>query len=274
MPRTVLLIAIGIALCAASYADETPVEKTTLKIYPVGDLVSLAAINNGMGGTTSMEAWASEYPETIKALDELQGLVETMIEPKPRAVNVYAPSLSLIVRHTETGHQEVDQLLRSLSQGNTFSIRMNCTPLYGESTSEVLTEELSDEDDGRLGSLLTKPHMTKSETIELMSLLPSRPEYDAFKESVLLKSGHRTSWGPKYRPCTAMGRVNRASNSVQLRIDHIADDYAEATPFGLHVFTLAEGESALFQQYCDGGLTVWLVTAEIIIDEPARFSSR
>lgn len=270
MSRIALLCVIGITVSVVSQANDTTDDKTSLKVYPVGDIVSIAAMNNCMGGKATSQEWASEYPKTIKALDDLQTIVESMCEVKPVGVRAYAPSLSLIVRHTEAGHQEIDQLLRSLSEENSVSIRMNCRPLYGDDSSELINEKMSAQEKDQLNLLLRKQRLTESETADLLALLPARPEYDAFNQHVELKAGHRTPWGPQYRPCTAMGRVDRTTNSVQIRIDFISDDYAEATPFGSQVFSLGEGESAFLHHYCDGGTTVWLVTADIVTTEKSE----
>ena len=67
------------------------------------------------------------------------------------------------------------------------------------------------------------------------------------------------------RPCTAMGRVNADANSVDLRIDFIAEDYdPEKTPMGSQSFSLKEGESGILVHYCDGGTVFWMITAEVV----------
>jgi hypothetical protein len=269
--KSALLFAIALAFSAAR-ADEPIAENTILKVYPVGDLVAVDAMNGATGGKTTRDEWASEYPETIKALDELQTIVETMCVLKPVAVRSYKPSLSLIVRHSQDGHDEIDRLLRTLGEDNDFSIRMECRLLYSEILAELIDTEHVEAEQNRLHSLLSKTHLTKSETEELVSLLPSRPEYN---HTVMLKSGDRTPWGPAGRPCTAMGRVDHVKKTVDIRIDYLSDDYAEATPFGTYIFSLAEGESTLFHHYCDGGTVMWLITAEILtLQEPHPLVSR
>jgi len=261
MLKPTLLCAIAIILSSFSYADDPSAAKTILKIYPVGDLVSADAMKTrSLNGKTTSEEWASEYPETIKALDQLQSIVETMCLLKPVAIKTYAPSLSLIVRHTPDGHDEIAQLLRNLGEGNAASVRMECHALYSE-FSELKNADHTEAEQGLLRVLLSKPQLTKTETTELLALLPSRP---AHKQTVALRSGRRTAWGHVGRPCTSMGRVDRTKRTVQIRLDFISDDYAAATPFGSQVFSLAEGESALFHHYCDGGTVVWLVTTRIL----------
>jgi hypothetical protein len=265
MLRTTLLFAIAFpSVCCAA---DSPTGETILKVYPVGDLVSVGAVNRSRGGKTTSDEWASEYPETLQALDELRSIVETVCSAKPVAVTTYAPSLSLIVRHSQDGHAEINQLLRTLGEDNQSSIQMECRALY--SGSDGLPKLRNPEDTEAWGRrleelMLSKRQITEAETTELLDSLSPEAGH---KQPVALKSGRRTPWGPAGRPCTAMGRINHAKRTVEIRIDYISDDYAEATPFGSQVFSLAEGESALFNHYCDGGTTVWLITARIVTQE-------
>ena len=89
-----------------------------------------------------------------------------------------------------------------------------------------------------------------------------------------LRNGRRTSWGDNKHPCTAMGRVDPVKSIAHVRIDFIADDWTDATPFGSQSLTLADGESAFFTHYCDGGTVVWLVTASFGADEKIKVTTK
>ena len=252
MLRFAMLVAMGFAITAAVAADEPVAETTVLKVYSVGNLVSQEAMKANPFGTTTSAEWVNQYPETLEALEELQSIIETMCEPQPAAVRTYRPSLSLVVRHTPSGHEEIEKLLQQLGERAEESIRMTCRPISHEVHSEYngeaanASEGRSEAEQRRRQALLSKVHLTKSETSELLPLLSAEMTETAYQQTVLLKSGCRTAWGPAGRPCTAMGRINRDDNSVQLRLDFIADDYRESTPIGSQILALREGESGLF----------------------------
>ncbi len=279
MVRSTLLFAVAIAFSVNCFAEDSPAEKIILKVYPVGDLVSAGAMKINMAGSkmTSKE-WTSEYPETLQALEELQSLVETMCTQKPVAVKTYAPSLSLIVRHSQDGHNEIDQLLRTLGEGNNVTIHMECRLLDKERIEELMNSKGTEADQTEWAMLLLlKSQLSKVETTKILT---NCSPIDAFNQTVKLKSGHRTTWGVPMGACTAMGRVNRSKNSVDIRIDFVVDDYySEGIPIGSRIgsqtFSLTEGESALFRHDSVGGRAVWLITTKIIPQEkPASLVSQ
>jgi len=271
MVRLTLLFAVAIAFSANCFAEDSLVEKTILKVYPVGDLVSAAAMKSNIAGSKiSSEEWTSEYPETLQALEELRSLVETMCTHKPVAVKTYTPSLSLIVRHSQDGHDEIDQLLRTLSKGDNVTIHMECHFLNGKQIDELMNSKGTEAEKTEWQLLLIKPELSKGETAKVLTNCPP-----VLNQTVKLKSGHRTTWGFPVGTCTAMGRVNRLKNSVDIRIDYIADNDSEGIPIGSQTYSLTEGESALFRNYFDSGTTVWLITTRIIPQEnPASLVSQ
>lgn len=258
MLRQVLILVSAIIATSTCSADEPTAEESILKVYPVGNIVSASAINSSMGGKSTAAEWAANYPETTAALDELRGIVEATCSQKPMAVTVFRPSLSLIVRHTKDGHDEIVQLLESLAESNEAAIQIECRALYSQSPTEIDAAELTDEQQKELQRLLSQPRLTKAETSALKALLPTAVGYST---SVALIPGRRTAWGWDGRPCTAMARINREKNVVEVRFDYVADDYVDAIPFGTQVLSLSDGESAFFHHYCDGGRVVCLVTA-------------
>lgn len=266
MLRTAILFALAVVVSAVGRADDAPAEKTVLKVYPVGDIVAAAAMTPG-GGKTTLAHWGSEYSETIKALEELKGIVETMCEERPVAVKAYAPSLSLIVRHSQAGHDEIDRLLKTLAEDSEISIELECRPLFSQSPSKLLNDGHTEAERKQLDSLLSKPQLTQAEAAELLKLIPRAEQ----SQSVRLRAGRRTPWNDAGRPCTAMGRVNHAAKTVSVRIDNVVDiQNDDETLFASQSFELQEGEAALFHHYCDSGLVVWLVTAKILEpEEPA-----
>lgn len=275
MVRLTLLFAVAIAFSANCFAEAPPAEKTILKVYPVGDLVSAGAMKSNIAGSKiSSEEWTSEYPETLQALEELRSIVETMCTQKPVAVKTYTPSLSLIVKHSQAGHDEISQLLRTLGEGNNVTIHMECHWINIDSLDGLINSEGTNSKKKQLELLLVKSKLIKAETTKLLAICPS---IEAYNQTVKLKSGHRTTWGfPIIGACTAMGRVNRSKNSVDIRIDYVADDYySDGIPVGSQTFSLSEGESALFRHNFDGGTTVWLITTRIIPQEkPASLISQ
>ncbi|QEG41012.1 hypothetical protein [Roseimaritima ulvae] len=257
MLRALLILTTAITVTSVYGADDAPAESTILKVYPVGNIVAASAMKSGMGGHTTLDEWGAPYPETMNALDELRGLVDTMCSQKPLAVAAYPPSLSLIVRHTKDGHEEIAQLLESLAEDKDAAIQVECRALYSQSPTELDHSERTEEQQKTLHELLSKKRLTKTETTSLLALLPAEADN---KFSLALVPGRRVAWGVPGRPCTAMGRINHKKGLAEVRLDFISDDYAESTPFGTQIVSLADGESAFFHHYCDGGTVVWLVT--------------
>lgn len=251
---------IGIAFSSVCCGDDASAGKTTLKVYPVGNLVSVEAVNRNTGGRTTSDEWASEYPETRQALEELRSVVQAMCPGDEVSVVTYEPSLCLIVRHSAAGHDDVGQLLRTLSERSVSSILLECRALYAETPAKLYDSTQGEPERRRLEALLTKRQLTTAQTSELLALLPPAA---ADRESVSLRPGRRKRWGHTGRPCTAMARVDQENHRIDIRLDYVSDDYQKSTPFGSETFSLAKGESALFRHYCDGGTVVWLISARV-----------
>ena len=123
MLRLLLLCGITFQVVTDCCADDAPIPnspESIVRIYSVGDLVSIEVTS----GEFSPGNRDSVAPETLRALNNLASIVESMCSQKPVAVRTYAPTLSLIVRHSSAGHKEIDDLLRSLGQADRCSIRM------------------------------------------------------------------------------------------------------------------------------------------------------
>ena len=270
MYKRVCMFVVVLCLPCLTYGQSSPGPAKTIEAYHVGDLVSKSAFGISSLGKTTSEEWNAEYPETRKALVELQDLVEALCSDKPASVKAYSPSLTLIVRHTAEGHEEVRQLLQTLRREDPVDLRLECRALYSNS-GELLKHARQESELKRLEALLQQTKFTKDEATELLQFLPHRP---LISHTVELKNGRRTSWGNNERPCTAMGRVDSVKSIAQIRIDFIADDLAELTPFGSQSLTLANGESAFFTHCCDGGTIVWLVTASFGADEKPEVTTK
>ena len=262
------MVAVG---CAGfAYADDSAETPTTVRVYHVGNLVSSEAIDAGSHffGKATLQEWTSQYPATIKALDELCEIVDTMCENKPIAIKSYAPSLSLIVRHTEDGHKEIAQLLQQLCDNDPPSIHLEFRALVVKNELQVAPRDLTDDEAQRFSSLLgTKLRFTKAESAEFLSFIPVQP----VQYKVALKSGRRTSWGDPNRPSTVTGRVDSETRTADIRIDFISDDhFEESIKWASAVFSLADGESAIFQHDFDSDVVTWLVTAKLTTPPPAK----
>ena len=255
MLRLILLCGFTLTVWTASVslADDAPISDSVVRVYPVGDLVSIAATS---GGTASGD-WDAVAPETLKALDQLGSIVESMALQKPVTVRTYAPTLSLVVRHTPEGHKEIAHLLHSLGETDRCSIQVEFRPVDFEKL-----DALAEADESNSLSLLMKRQLTAEQTTELLELLGPN---EAHVESVTLKSGRRTSWGHAYLPRTVTGRVDHSTRRVALRIDFVTGD-GEAVPpvYGTESLALAAGESALFTHFYDGARMGWLVSARTL----------
>lgn len=271
MDKSFSIVVVLLSLSCVAFGQETQTSVTTIQAYRVGDLISTTAVEMASIGKTTSREWGTEYPETLQALTELQGIVEAMCSQKPVAVRAYSPSLSLIVRHTAEGHEEIRQLLQTLRQEEPVDLRLEFRALCS-STHELLKGQRKEGEQKRLVALLEKKKFTKEEASELLQFLPEGPK---ISQTVELRNGKRASWGGDgIFSCTAMGRVDRVNSSAQFRIDFIADDLADSTPFGSQTLRLANGESAFFNYYCDGGAVVWLVTASFNVDDKSKIPAR
>ena len=259
MYKLISLCVVAVGCAGFAYADDSAEMPTMVRVYHVGNLVSAEATDAGSHffGESTLEEWASQYPATIKALDELCEIVDTMCENKPIAIKSYVPSLSLVVRHTEDGHEEIAHLLQSLGETDRCSIQVEFRPVDFEKL-----DALAEADESNSLSLLMKRQLTAEQTTELLELLGPN---EAHVESVTLKSGRRTSWGHAYLPRTVTGRVDHSTRRVALRIDFVTGD-GEAVPpvYGTESLSLAAGESALFTHFYDGARMGWLVSARTL----------
>jgi|GEM_PF-2323604 len=245
------------------FANETAsTEVTTVVIYRVGDIVSSPALEAPafIGGRSTLPEWGSEYSETIAALTELQGLLESLHAHPSMRVAVFRPGLSMIVRHTESGHRDIEQFLAALRQDETLSLRLEFYAI-AEEPSNSLKAILTADQLSHLEGSMAVPILSESQTAEFQSLMVKNSAKSAFV--VDLKPGRRTAWGSPLRPCTAMGRMDAESGMAQIRLDFISEDIGETVPFGVQCVTLRPGQATLFYQLCDGGLTTWLMTVAI-----------
>ena len=270
MYQLISLCLVVIGCAGVAHADDAAQMPTVVRVYHVGNLVSADAIDSGSHffGKATLQEWTSQHPATIKALDELCEIVDTMSENKPSTIKSYAPSLSLIVRHTEVGHKEIAQLLQQLCDNDPPSIHLEFRALVVKNELQVAPTDLTDDEAQRFSSLLgTKLRFTKAESAEFLSFIPAQPA----QYKVALKSGRRTPWGDPNRPSTVTGRVDSETRTADIRIDFISDDhFEEPIKWASAVFSLADGESAIFQHDFDSAVVTWLVTAKLTTPQPAQ----
>ena len=253
--------------------EETARPADIVKVYPVGNLVSTTAFRSVQFGKTTLEQWQSEYPETIEALDELGSMVQTMCSSEPAAIKVYVPSLSLVVRHNQKGHDEIESLLRSLSPQQP-SIEMTYRMLYVESPPK-LGKEHGESDLARMQSLLSKKVLSADETAELRKFIPQQNGMEYATRSVTMRPGIRTPWSVFNQSYTSLGRYDQKSKTTQLRVDFFVDGASDdQIEFGSEVLTLGRGESGLMHAYLDGSSITWLISAKPISDEEAKSSTQ
>ena len=264
MFRSTLLLYIAIAtstMCLANDHTEVP---TSLKVYRIGNIASAAAMKATLSSKSTNDEWTTEYIETIKALDETQEIITSLCQEKPVSVTVYAPLLSLIVRHTENGHMEIAELLDQLGAIHGPLIQMEITPVATESSEETKAgfAKLPSDEQQRYFILNGKSQLTKAETEELHRLTERGLGSAALKETVLLKPGQRTPFELSAWPATAMARMNHEKGTIDIRVDAVSDDIGEIIPFTTKILSLAEGESGRFFHIADGGFSAWRVTAK------------
>lgn len=264
--RAPLLSLVLLVTPILASADEAAPPKSILKVYRVGNIVSGAALRAHSSGATTSEEWGSNYAETLRSLNDLGEIVEKMCSDESAAVSTYEPTLSLIVRHTKQGHNEISELLESLARSGDKKIRLQCRALFD---LHARRSEFAPKDIARIEELLVKRTLSSEEADELMSLASLNETSVGngikleFKTD--LEPGRRTAWGGVSLPCTAMGRVNSEANSIDLRIDFLADEYKEGiAPMGSQSFSLKDGESGVLPHHCDGDTIFWVVTAEVL----------
>ena len=238
-----------------------------LKVYPVGNLISARSMTSESSGMTTKEQWNEQYSQTLQGLDELADIVETMCADSPMAISTFPQSLSLVVRHSEEGHAEIADLLKSLAGDHGESIQMSCRMLYADVPPKSSNPDHTEADRERLISLLSKKNLSAKQSAELKELMPG-PDADELDSSyvynVTLNAGLRTPWSLFGQQYTAVGRVAPNGKQVELRVDYITDQGDEQTvPFGAQVLKLEAGRSAIFKTQFYGSTLVWLITAKV-----------
>ncbi len=237
--------------------------KTSLAIYDVSDLVSHATVTQSVAyAKITPEQWQAEHAGTIESLDRLKTLVNSLCSSKPTAIEPHRETLSLVVRHSATGHEEIEELLKLLRRESQPAIRLTCRPLFNFDSRQL--EELSEAKAQRAEALIMRKILTAKEARELQEILQVPTEFAPLNQTVELVVGRKTSWGHEGRPATATARVVPNERSIQLRVDYIIDDIGETLPVAAQVFEVPEGSAAISHHTCDGGTIAWLLTPCII----------
>ena len=277
MFRTTLFLLVTIATSTICLANEPAETQPRPRVYHVGNIVSEAAMKAVVNGRSTSGDWATEYAETTKALVDLRETVESLCcQQAGSLVNVHAPSLSLVVRHDDEGHREIEKLLGQLGavHGPMIQLEYQLVATVGSEELQAAFGKLTDAEQQRYATLNAKKKLTKAETTELQTLVDRIPGLYFPKEMVRLKPGQRTPLELAVWPATAIARLNTEKQTIDIRIDAINDDIGEAVSFSTFVFSLAEGESARFFHLADGGMTGWRVTAKEVQPGPAEAANR
>lgn len=257
-------------------ATEASVPKTFIRIYPVGNLISANTMNPELSSVTTTKQWGAQYPQTMNGLDDLEDIVKTMCSDGPMTIKKFPPSLSLVVRHSAEGHEEVAALLKSLAEERGELIEMNCRMLYADTPPKSSNPDHTEADRERLMTLLHKKYLSSAETTELRELMPEQDSKyldSLYNHDVSLYAGSRTPWHVFGQSYTALGRIGKDGKQIELRIDYIADGFdGETFPCGSQVFSIAEGHSAIFNTQFDGSVLAWLVTAKVANQDAEKVS--
>lgn len=273
LPRVLIACAILVIVATPLFAeDATP--KTSIHVYRVGDLVSYNSLPEtvvrGMVRNISPKEWCSEHTETIESLDCLASLVRAMCGTKATTVESHRGTLSLVVRHTADGHQEIEQLLNELRMGNEPSIQVTYQLII--SPKSPCFQSLPQEKRKLATELLSKKVLTPDEAREARDLLAipevELPEYLKLDQTPLqLVAGRKAYWGIDEYPAAMTACIVPGKHSIQLRVDYVADDIGDTIPVESQVFDIQDGFSTISLHTCDGATLAWLITPTII--EPA-----
>lgn len=245
--------------------EEPAKPKTTLHVYHVSDLVTDEAMMAAAGfRRVKVDDWHKILPETLDALSDLEETVEAMCEGA--VVKTYPRTLSLIVRHSTDGHQQVAELLAGLrSDDAPAAVRVEFQPLcLGPLDGGGL--EVVEEAQAALGQAMARPKLSGEEAARLKKLFPVSTENAGVglrKYTVDISDGRRLSWGLQMRPATVMARLVADRDVAALRIDAVVDGDDNVYQVATNTLALGDGESSIYQQHCGGESIYWLVTVKM-----------
>jgi hypothetical protein len=239
---------------AASSPPAAMLPPSTIRVYRVAELVAAGAVNVPPPHAHAAAEGADVEQQTVAALNELATLVRSIAEMPHCRVQPHAPTLSLVVRHTEEGHKEIARLLEQLAQDDEPVIEL--TFRLVEASRELPEEQES------LLKLVGKASLTADEAKQAEALCES-PAAGLGELRVRAVNGRRTGFGPAGFPMAATAVCRGSGSTVQLRLDYFvpSEEGAKASSRSL---SLADGGSAFL---VTGDEPLWLVTARVV--EPA-----
>ena len=263
-----LLIVACLSMAFPLSAQETPSIQTSVKIYRVADLVAARAVRETTQKTVSLAEWNGEHSESIESLNDLVALIETIIPAEAGAVAAHADSLSLVIRHSPSGHDQIAGLLDQLRQAERPVVELTLIPLVG---LEGSAERFSDEQANRLNEMLIKQVLNSDETQEMTKLLAaSQQAQNPMTKPITarLANGRKTVVPRFMMPFYTTVVLMKDTDEIQLRIDNVADEAGpDKVLTQIQSFSVPAGHSVMFATQIDGSVMYWMAIPKPIESE-------
>jgi hypothetical protein len=251
-------------------APEQPNPKTVTRQYSVGSFIT-ETFFTGKGSYDLKEVYDRYETEIERSLQDLAKTVSSACIQPPKFVQILSDSRSLLVGHTEAGHQEIASFMRDIGINND---RIRLRGVWVEITQDeakklgielaqhgLLAEEvrfLLEFANGETAksSKVDKKQISGDTYIEIAGMDESIP------------SGVRTPLKQNRLPIpvTIAARIVPGAKQIQIRLDMFGLGNEKTQYVSPRFQTLTDGQSVLFWIADDH---YWLATADIVRDAMA-----
>ncbi len=235
--------------------------KTVTRRYSVGSFVT-ESFFTGKGTFDLKNEYDNYEAEIEQSLQDLAKTVTAACTQPPKFVQIVSSTRSLLIGHTEAGHEDIDNFMRDIGINND-RIRVRAALI-----------EITQDDAKSLDIDLT-PHVLSAEEFEKLNdfangdVVKRRKaeskakggDFLALDETIV--SGMRTPMkhdGFASYPVTIAARISPSARRIQIRLDLLSGD-EDARYYVSRFRTLIDGQSVLLKLW-DG--FYWLITADIV----------
>jgi hypothetical protein len=191
--------------------DDKDLPESSLRTYPIGSVI--------VPGFFEVNEVISEQSPSSKDLDTVTAAsVEELLEhissncSSPMSMRFAQSRMQLLIRHTEEGHREIEQLLELLKVPSVDSIRLRIMRISTEYVSEGREEEME--------LLLSKETLTRLQ-VEDAGLMQAdlNSQVSRSTEEFVIVPGQPSRWTSENIPLNFTARVLSDSGQLQLRVD-------------------------------------------------------
>lgn len=151
------------------------------------------------------------------------------------------------------------------SQQSVTGVQPHKSDAYYPGRNQTPLHALPEDERSRVRELCGKWLLTPDEAEEVYKIYSKYFKHPLPTYTVRVANGRKTKWGLPDLPCTVAALVSSDLSHVHLRVDNIADDVSEKISFAVQCVSIPDRHSVRMPTYCDGGTTLWLVTAKVIV---------